>query len=139
MAATRVDQWQAAVVIAGRDCGTWMTHEGGGMTAEGATIREGYGLPQVQLGSAPTVENGTLTRAFRTEREPGLLPFLLSKAGHGAAVVSLQVLDGDGFAVGKPIVRAGVLLNVTLPDVDVQGSDPAMISIEIGYHGAIIA
>ncbi|MCA1571700.1 MAG: hypothetical protein LC798_15580 [Chloroflexi bacterium] len=139
MAPNRVDQWQAHLTVAGQDCGVWMTHSGGGVDSEEAFVREAYGLPRIALGGAPTVENVELERVYRTERDAPLLPFLVSQAGRGQCVISQQALDGDGFAVGKPITRAGILKAVTPPDSDVQGSDPAMLAVEISAHGVLVA
>jgi hypothetical protein len=132
-------QWQAHLTVAGRDCGTFISHAGGAMTADSSKVREGYGLPELELGSTPTVGDLTLERPYRVERDGELLPFLFSQCGHGQAVATLQALDGDGFAVGRPHVRAGVLLEVTPPDFDLSSTDAAVIGLGLGLHGVVAA
>lgn len=132
-------QWQAHVVIAGRDCGTWTAHEGGAMSAESSKVREDYGLPEIELGSTPSVADVTVSRPYRRERDGELLPFWFSQCGHGQSGIRLQALDGDGFAVGRPHSRAGVLLEVTPPDFDRNSTDAAVMSLTFGMHGVVVA
>jgi hypothetical protein len=132
-------QWEVDLVLEGRNCGTWTTHEGGAMTAESSKVREGYGLPELELGSTPSVGDVTLTRPYRVERDGELEPFLYSQCGHGQGVLKLKALDGDGFAVGRPKVRGGVLLEVTPPDFDLSSTDAAVMSLTFGMHGVVVA
>lgn len=134
---TRTDQYQVTLTVAGRDCGKWTEQSGGGVDSEEAFDRESYGAPRVALGGQRTVENVKLNRTlYREDWEAELDKFLENQCGKGAATMSRQLLDPDGFAVGSPRVRTGVLKSFQLSDVDVaEGNDKGKMTVEISTDG----
>ncbi|MCU1676107.1 MAG: hypothetical protein JWM93_865 [Frankiales bacterium] len=103
----------------GLDCGFWKSSGGWKRTAPSATSREQYGEGRRQHGGQATHE---AVNAKRTNY-PGdpLTGIMDAGVGRDRYILNRQKLDADGFAVGAPKIRVGVLTSFELADVDVDG------------------
>jgi hypothetical protein len=134
---SRIDQYQVNLVGPnGEDWGLWLTYDGGGVDSEETSTRDAYGLPKEQLGGAQTIDNHTLSRTFKTNRDPSVWPTLKKGCGRIRLSGNVQLLDIDGFAVGKPDPFQGMLKSAKKAAVNIEGSDAMKITIEISADGA---
>ncbi len=132
---TRSDTWRTTISLNGENLGVWDKKSGGAIDSDETKYNPGGMAPQVSLGGKKTVENVTVSRLYRLQRDHGHIQKLLNNVGRGAMVVVQQPLDVDGNPFGKPIVYRGKLKKVTVPDVDSESNNPAMIELEISTEG----
>jgi hypothetical protein len=92
--------------------------------------------PQITLGGSQTVENVTLSKMLDGDEHQAAKDWF-NRRGKATVTITKQPLDVDGNAYGPPTVYTGILKGVNLPDVDAQGSDAAMVSIEVSTNGSI--
>jgi hypothetical protein len=108
----------------GKSYGTWRSHSGGGTDSNEAFVRDQYGQPRKALGGPQTVDTITMTRTFYPETDNGILEELTAGAGKLRVVTNKQKVDPDGFAVGTPQIRKGVLKSCKPADADVNDDSP---------------
>jgi hypothetical protein len=130
---SRVDQWQISLAVGGRGLGVWDKKTGGNADSDETTYRPGGLSEAISLGGSNTVENLTFQRLLQHGRDLGTdeMAFLYNGRGKHKMIATLQPLDPNGGKFGKPIVYTGTLKAVTLPDIDSESSDAALISIEM--------
>lgn len=134
---SRQDQHRITLTIDNEDYGVWDQKSGGDASAEETKYRPGGMAASVSLGGASTVSNVTLSRLYELERDHMRIHRLVSLAGMGRCVVTVQPLDRYKIAYGKPVIYTGVLNNVKLPEYDSTSSDPAVIELEISTDSTI--
>lgn len=134
---SRQDQYEITLMVDDRDCGVWDTKSGGGGDSEENKYREGGMGDQVSLGGPSTIENITLGRLFKGDRDSQLGKWLYSRRGKASAVVIRQKLDVDGHPFGEPWVWRGKLKMVTPGDVDSNSADPDTYEVEISTEGEV--
>lgn len=133
----RREQFRVTVTVDSTDLGTFDAMSGGDATSEETKYREGGMAPEVSLGGSQSIDNVTVTRLYKPDRDHALYPWLVSRRGKGAAVVSRQPLDDDGNAFGSPTVYRGKLLRVSSPEHDANSSEAATFELEISTNGTL--
>lgn len=133
--ATRADTWDVRVTIGDRNLGTWDQQEGGDVDSEEFTYKPGGMADPESLGGSKTVENVTLRRLYRLNRDHIISDWLIRQAGRADVVITKQPLDTDGNAWGSPLVYRGTLKRVGFPDHDSGSSDAALVEIEVTTDG----
>lgn len=128
---SRLDQYNVTVSVDGTALGTFDKMTGGELDSEETKYKPGGMVPQVSLGGSKTVNNVTVSRLFRLDRDLGLLPLLKSRVGKGVVYASKMSLDVDGNPYGTPLVYNGTLKQVKFPEPDSESSSAAMIELEI--------
>ena len=134
---SRQDQYAVGVTIAGVDLGVWDSLDGGEVDSEEAKYRPGGMAPQVSLGGYRTVNNVTVARLYRLDRDHQIAHWLLDQVGASDVTVTKQPLATDGSAFGKPIVYQGKLKQVTLPTHDSESSDAAKVELEVSSASTV--
>lgn len=134
----RQDQHKITLSIDGTDYGVWDNFTGGATEGDESKYREGGMGSPVSLGGPPSTENVTLARLYRVDRDAAIEKPLHALVGRGWCVVVKQPLNRDGTipAGVKPTTYKGVLQRVTPPEAESNGSDPAMIEVEVSTSGA---
>ena len=108
----------------------------GGEVDSGATITRPGGLAQsLALGGPPTVSNLTVSRAYPLARDHDVIQQLYDSVGRCPVVVTIQPLDINANAYGKPIVYGGLLKRVKTLDIDSESSAAGMLELEIVVDG----
>jgi hypothetical protein len=108
----------------------------GGETDSGVTSKRPGGFAQsLALGGPKTVSNLVLSRGYRLARDHDVVQQLLNSVGRCQVVVSIQPLDINANAYGKPIVYTGILKRVKTPDVDSESSAAGMLELEVIVDG----
>jgi hypothetical protein len=136
---SRQDQYAVSLAVDGKDLGVWDKFSGGEVDSEELKYRPGGMAPQVSLGGYRNVGNITVSRLFDQSRDLGQSGWLINRVGKGDVTVAKQSLDVDGNPFGKPVVYTGKLKRVTLPEVDSESSDPALVELEISSAGTVTA
>lgn len=123
---SRTDQYVISMTREsdGKPYGTWKSHTGGGTDSNEAFARDGYGQPRKALGGPQTVDTISMSRTFYPDTDNGILEELTAGAGKLRVVTNRQKLDADGFAVGTPQVRRGVLKSCKPADANVEDDSP---------------
>lgn len=133
----RVDTWEIHLTLDGQDFGVWEKKSGGQGDSEETKVRLGAMGPQVAIGGSQTIDNVTLSRLYDLNSIHTQIQQLLARRGRGACVVKQIPYDHDGNPYGNPIVYTGVLKAVTPPTVDAEGTDAAMIEVEIAVDSVV--
>lgn len=128
---SREDQYNVTVAVAGKPLGTFDKLEGGEVDSEDHKFKPGGMAQEVSLGGSKSVNNVTVHRLYKLDRDHPLASFLIANVGKGDVVATKQPLDVDGNPFGKPIVYKGKLKQYTLPDHDSTSSSEALFQIEI--------
>lgn len=116
--------------------GIWDKKTGGAIDSEETKYYPGDMQDPVSLGGRKTVENLTLSRLCRVQRDWQALPSLIAAVGKAKVTVADQAKDIDGNASGiRAIVYNGTLKRVTPPDADSESSGAALIEIEVTIDG----
>jgi len=134
---TRKDQWEVSLLVDGVGMGVFDVKTGGETDTTELTYMPGGMAPQVSLGGMVAVAAIVISRLYRRDRDHLNIHWLLGRVGKGKCVVRQQVLDINGAAWGTNLVARGTLKRVTLPEVDSNSTDAAIIEIEITPEGAI--
>jgi hypothetical protein len=134
---SRQDQNAITLTIDGVDLGVWDKLEGGEVDSEETKYRPGNMGSQISLGGSVEVGNLTLSRLYMLSRDHDRVHWLIGRVGKGNATAARHLLDTDGNVYGRAIVYTGKLKTVTLPDVDSESSDAALIECEITPDGTI--
>lgn len=133
----REDTFQCTVTVDGRNLGVFRGRTGGAGDSEETKMRLGGMGPQVSLGGPQTMENVTVTKEFDLDGIANDVPWLMAGRGRLSASVVVQPLDEDGNAHGRRVTWTGKLKQVTYPDHDAEGNDPAEIELEIATDGTL--
>lgn len=128
---SRLDQYSVTVSLDGNPLGVFDKMTGGEIDSEETKYKPGAMAPQVSLGGSVTVNNVTVSRLFRLDRDKALEATLKSRVGKGAVKVSKQSLDADGNPFGTPLVYSGTLKQLTFPEPDSESSAAALLALEI--------
>lgn len=127
----RQDQWRTTLVVEGVDYGVFDGHTGGAVDSEEVRHREGGMGAELSLGGFVSIENVTLTRLYKRERDHARYPELVAQIGRGRATTVMQPLDPHRAAFGRPITYTGTLKRVSRPEHDSNSADGAMLEIEV--------
>ena len=131
MAGSRTDQWLVTVVQDGRDLGTFDGSTGGKLTGTSAKWRDGGMGPSVSHGGPPEREDMTCTRRYDYDRDHPQMGFLDSQVGRpGKGSIRRQPLDTDGNPHGKVRVFTGTLIGVDSPEIDSNGNEIGVLTLE---------
>jgi hypothetical protein len=140
--ATRQDTWQITLSVEHPqnpgsmiNYGVWDKKSGGEVDSEEKVYHPGGMVPPISLGGRKTPGNVTLSRNYRLGRDHDNVQQLFDAVGGSRVVVAQQPLDKQGNVYGRPIVYNGTLKRVTPPEHDSEGSDAAMIEVEITIDG----
>lgn len=133
----RQEQYRVTASVDGQALGVFQSKSGGGGTSEETKTKEGGMTPEVALGGSQSIENVTVSRLYRADRDGAIYHWLYSRRGKGAAVVSQQSLDDDGNPFGPPHVWSGVLMSVSSPEHDAESSDKSTFELEISTNGSL--
>ena len=132
---SRQDQYAVSMTIDNAPTGTWAKLTGGAVTSESTKHRPGAMAEAQSLGGPRSTENVVLSRNYKHARDHVGIVGLLEKVGKGQAVAVKQPLDIDGNAFGDPVIYRGTVIRVTPPDADSEGTDAAMLEVEIEVAG----
>lgn len=117
--------------------GIWDKKTGGQVDSEETIYHPGGMVDPVSLGGRRNMENVTVSRLCRLQRDWQAIPSLIAGVGKSRVVIADQPLDFDGHATGiKSLVYSGTLKRVTPPDADSESSGPAMLEMEITTESA---
>lgn len=122
------------LIVAGRDCGVWDSHSGGGVTYNNGRHRPGGMKPERMSRGLGTVDDVTVTRAwYPDEGDAALEKWIIAQGG---AVASIIATDLDENAVplrGKEYVRTytGRVGNVEAPESDSESDDTATWTVTV--------
>lgn len=139
---TRADTWSVSVFIQAHDghmipLGVWDKRSGGEVDSEEYKYNPGGMVEPISLGGRRTVGNITVSRNYRLVRDhQDISQLLINGVGRARMSVAAQPLDINGVPFGRSIVWAGTLKRCTLPEHDSEGSDAAMIELEITPEGS---
>lgn len=134
---SRQDQYAITLNVDEIDLGVWDKLEGGEIDSEELKYKPGSMGASVSLGGSTEVGTLTVSRLYVLNRDHDRIHWLISRVGKGAATVNRQPLDIDGNAYGRPLVYTGKVKSVTPPEVDSEGSDAALLAIEITPAGTV--
>lgn len=134
---SRQDQWAVGLTIDGADYGIWAKLSGGEIDSEELKFKPGAMAPAVSLGGSVEVGNITVSRLYQLNRDHDSIHQLIARVGKGNVTVSRQPLDTDGNAYGSPIVYTAKIKTVTLPEIDSESSDAALIEMELTPSGTV--
>jgi hypothetical protein len=136
---SRLDQYDISVFLDGAPLGTFDKMSGGNIDSEEVKYKPGGMAPQISLGGSVTVNNVTVERLFRLDRDPALIPTLKTRVGKGAVTISRQALDIDGNPFGSPIVWSGKLKQLTFPEPDSESNAAGIFQLEVSSNGTVSA
>lgn len=138
---TRQDTWRITLSLQHPVTGKWNTWgvwdklSGGAIDSDDSKYYPGGMVDPVSLGGRKTVDNVTLSRLYRLERDQGQINTLIVGAGRSKVKISKQAMDIEGNVYGKPLVYNGRLKRVTPPEVDSEASGAALVEIEVTVDG----
>lgn len=132
---SRQDQYNvtASVTFNGRteNLGTFDQMGGGEVDSSEKKFYPGGLQPQISLGGKKVVNNVTVSRLYKLERDHPLKGWLIAAVGKGTVVITKTSLDVDGNVFGSPLVYNGTLKQITFPEPDSESDDAAMVELEI--------
>lgn len=108
---------------------------GGAVDSEETKYKPGGMQPQISLGGSINVDNVTVSRLYRLDRDLDVVADLKSRVGKGTVTVTKQQLNVDGEDVGTPIVWTGKLKRISFPDMDSESSAAGLFEIEVSTAG----
>jgi len=130
-------QRQFLVTVAGLD-GKWMNKTGGRESAANSKVYDGGELIPENVAGPSETDNVTVSRGFKRDRDAAVLAKLRGKSGKWTTTITVQPTDADLVPVGKPTVYSNALLvGMSDPDYDSNGSDPAVIELEFAVGQAV--
>jgi hypothetical protein len=134
---TRKDTWKVTLFVNGKNWEVWDTRTGGEVDSEQAAPYKPGGMGEpIAMGGSVTTANLVLSRMCRVERDWGHIQELINAAGKATVELQQAALDIDGNAYdANPLVWKGKLKRVTMPEVDSNSTDAAMIELEIVVDG----
>jgi hypothetical protein len=134
---SRLDQYNVTVSLDGTPLGTFDKMTGGEIDSEETKYKPGGMAPQVSLGGSVTVNNVTVSRLYRLDRDKAFESQLKSAVGKGAVKVTKQSLDVNGATFGSPLVYSGTLKQLTFPEPDSESSAAALVALEISSASVV--
>lgn len=134
---TRKDTYRISVFVEGMTWTdrVWDKKSGGAVDSDEVKYNPGGMAPPVSLGGKKTVENITVSRLYRHERDHLIVDDLFNKVGKASMSVQQQPLDINGAPFGNPIIWRGTLKRVTAPEVDSESNEAALIELEMTIDG----
>jgi hypothetical protein len=141
---TRQDTWNVSVWVEDvanpnrpmMPLGTWDKKSGGEVDSEEYKYSPGAMAEPVSLGGRINVGNVTTSRLYRLVRDhQNLTQRFINGAGKARVTLAQQPLDTDGNAFGRPITYRGTLKRISVPDVDSESSDAALVELEVTIEG----
>lgn len=135
---SRQDQYNVTLTIGDVDWGTWDKLNGGEIDSEELKYKPGGMGAQLSLGGSQEVGNITVSRLYELVRDHNQIGVLITGVGKLDVTVNRQPLDVDGVSYGSPIVYTGKLKALTLPEVDSESSDAALVELEITPSGSVV-
>jgi hypothetical protein len=137
---TRSDTWAVNVELeydgAMHDLGIWDKKSGGEVDSEEGKYKPGAMAATISLGGSKNVGNITVSRLYRLVRDhQNLAQRFITAAGRSNVRLKQQPMDIDANPFGRPIVYNGTLKRVTFPEVDSEGTDAALVELEITVEG----
>lgn len=132
---SRLDQYAVTVSIDGVTLGVFDKLSGGKYDSEETKYKPGGMAPQISLGGSKMVDNVTVSRLFRLDRDLPLVPTLKAKVGNGQVTISKQSLDTNRNPYGTPDVYTGTLKSATFPEPDSESNNAALMELEVSSNG----
>jgi hypothetical protein len=134
---TRKDTFRVSVFVEGMTWTdrVWDKKTGGGVDSEETKYYPGGMVPPVSLGGRRNVENLVVSRLYRHERDHLIVDDLLKKVGKANMSVQQLPMDINGNEFGDPIIWRGILKRVTIPEVDSESNDAALLELEMSVEG----
>jgi len=118
------------------DLGTFDKMTGGAVDSEDTKYYPGGMGPPISLGSRKSVDNITVSRLYRLDRDHDVAWKQIERAGKSDAIVTKHPMDINGnIWPGKPLVYRGTVKRVSFPEVDSESSTAGLIEIEIIVDG----
>lgn len=112
------------------------TRSGGETTWEEIRFRPGGMEREVVKVGPRSVGNVTITRPFREPDDRLLLATYAERNGVRVGIAD-QHLDDNGVPFGTPLPpQSGVLISISRPESDADGSDKAMLEMEVAIGAA---
>jgi hypothetical protein len=135
----KVDVWVEDVSNPNRPMmplGVFDKKTGGEVDSEEYKYNPGGMAEPVSLGGRRNNGNVTVQRLYRLVRDhANLTQKLFNGAGKASMIIAQGVLDTDGNSFGRPITYRGTLKRVLVPEVDSEGSDAALLELEMTVEG----
>jgi hypothetical protein len=138
---TRQDTWRVSLQLQHPATGKWQPWgvwdklTGGAVDSDDSKYYPGGMADPVSLGGRKQVDNVTLSRLYRLERDQGQINTLIVAAGKSRVIITKRAMDIEGNVFGKPLVYNGRLKRVTPPEVDSEASGAALVEIEVTVDG----
>lgn len=129
-------QRQFLIKVNGID-GYFATRRGGETTSDAAREFDGGSLVPEVLTSPATPGDLTVGRAYKPERDAGVLSSVRPKVGRWRTSVSVQPTDRDLVAKGRPTVYHGILIGVSDPEADANSGDPARLELTFAIESVV--
>jgi len=136
---TRDDTWRVTLRVEDPNnpgnminYGLFDAKDGGEVDSEEKIYHPGGMSPPVSLGGRVNVGNIILRRNYRLVRDhDGAVLNLINAVGKSRAEVSQQPMTIQGAPYGQALVYTGTLKRVTPPTHDSEGTEAAMLEIEV--------
>src|SRR5262245_37865848 len=117
------------------DHGVWDKKTGGAVDSDDSKYYPGGMEPPISLGGRRTVDNITLQRLYRIQRDHEHVGRLLNGAGRAQAQIIIHPMDKNHNVHGPAVVYNCTLKRVMLPDLDSESSAAALIELEFTVDG----
>jgi hypothetical protein len=123
------------------DFGVWDKMTGGQVDSDETRYNPGAMGPPVSLGGRKTVENVTVSRLYRLQRDHDEAQRFINWAGRARMTVIKKPMDIEGnvYAASPPITYNGTLKRVQFPEVDSESSAAGLIELEMTVEGYPVA
>lgn len=117
--------------IDGTPVGAFSSFSGGEVTWEEVRFRPAAGESEVVLAGPRAVGNVTLGRKFDGFADSAILARYANRPGV-RVVITQQALDANNAPFAAPLPPlAGVLVRMSRPEADADGTDAAMLELEV--------
>lgn len=126
-------------VVNGVNYGTFDKMEGAEVDSEELKYSPGGMGAEISLGGRQTFGNITVSRMYDLNRDHAIVDGLMAIAGKATMSVSMQPLNNERVAVGRPLTYTGTLKRVGGPDHDSMGNDVSMLELEMTTTGVVKA
>lgn len=136
---SRQDQYNVTVTVGETDLGTFDKMTGGAVDSEESKYHPGAMGAQISLGGRTMVDNITVSRLYKLDRDRVLLAGLIAGIGKADVTVNKQSLDVNGHVFGEPVTFTGTLKRLGFPDADSESNDAALFELEITTDGTVKA
>lgn len=132
--ANRQSNHRTTLTVDGVYLGPWESKTGGDSDSNTVQWQLAGMAGQVSLGGDPITANVVLSRLEDAEILQHA-KWLRSRAGKGAATITEQILDDEGFPLGDPTVYQGVLKRAKGSDRNSNSNTAAEFECEIEVNG----